>query len=460
MKIKVNFTRDENIEYYGSDSAEIDLETYVWGVCASECGGSTLEAQKALAVAARTNGYYKNKKDGAISDSSAKAQAFRASRLTDAYKISRQAAQETSNLILYCNGKIAEPCAFSSNNGGRTASSQSRWGGYRSFLIEQDDPYDNASKVTGHRIGLSQLGANNRSKAGHNFKQILNFYYPTTYLHNLSTNENTYFDEKEEGEEKMSTVATAKASQLIPIFKQAVDEHWSYVAGGRSKGSVDCSGLFYYAYNKLGSYMYQGSNTIYRKYTVKKGKKADMEVVPGMAVFVNKKDGKEPSQYCGDGIGNMSHIGMYVGNGLVAEAKGTLSGCVYSSLSDSKWTHVAELKYTDYDVKEGSSTFTPFTGQVTTASGSLNLRNAPQGTKIGSIPKGTILEITGQSNDWYKTSYNGLNGYVSSQYITKIEPIVEKTYIATLYPIPESKVNMIKEYATSLGVSCSIEGAS
>ena len=112
MKIRVNFTRDENKNYFGSDSAEIDLDTYVWGVCASECGGASLEAQKALAVAARTNGYYKNKKDGAISDSSAKAQAFRASRLTDAYKVSKQAAEETSNLILYCNKKNRRAMCF------------------------------------------------------------------------------------------------------------------------------------------------------------------------------------------------------------------------------------------------------------------------------------------------------------------------------------------------------------
>ena len=458
MKIRVNFTRDENKNYFGSDSAEIDLDTYVWGVCASECGGASLEAQKALAVAARTNGYYKNKKDGAISDSSAKAQAFRASRLTDAYKVSKQAAEETSNLILYCNKKIAEPCAFSSNNGGRTASSQSRWGGYRSFLIEQDDPYDNASKVTGHRIGLSQFGANNRAKAGHSFKQILNFYYPTTYLHNLSTGEDIYFDDKEE-EDKDMAVETVKASQLIPIFKEAVEEHWEYVEGGHSAGSVDCSGLFYYAYKKLGSYMYQGSNTIYRKYTVERGKKSEINVVPGMAVFVNKDDGREPDRYLNDGIGNMSHIGMYVGNGLVAEAKGKKYGCVYSNLSDKKWSYAAKLKYTIYDVDNADvPAFIPFVGEVTTNSGSLNLRDAPSGAKIGSIPKGTILNITDQNGEWYRTSYNGLTGYVSTKYITKVES-EEKAYTVKLYPVPESKLNAIKEYASSLGVTCSIEGA-
>lgn len=450
MKVTVNFTREENIDYYGAASAEIELETYVWGVCASECGNAPLEAQKALAVAARTNAYYKNKKDGAISDSSSSMQAFRASRLSDAYKISKEAAQETKNLILYCNKKIAEPCAFSSNNGGKTASSESRWGGYRSFLIEQIDPYDNATKVTGHRIGLSQLGASNRAKDGHNYKQILNFYYPTTYLHNLDTGLDIEFEDKEGHD--MAT-ATIKASQIIPIFNQAVKEHWSYVAGGHSKGSVDCSGLFSYAYAQLGSYMYQGSNTMYRKYTVKAGKKGELEALPGMAVFVNKRDGNEPDQYKNDGVGNMSHVGCYVGNGLVAEAKGKNYGCVYSQLTDSKWTHVAQLKYTIYDLSE---TFAPCEGIVTTASTSLNLRNAPQGNKIGSIPKGAIVKITGESGDWYQVVYNNASGYASKQYITKKE--AKKMYNVTLYSVDESKINQIKEYVTALGIACSIEG--
>lgn len=60
------------------------------------------------------------------------------------------------------------------------------------------------------------------------------------------------------------------------------------------------------------------------------------------------------------------------------------------------------------------------TGTLNTDGASLNLRSGP-GTgynKVTSIPANAILTITGIENGWYKTSYNGNEGYVSSDYIT------------------------------------------
>lgn len=36
-----------------------------------------------------------------------------------------------------------------------------------------------------------------------------------------------------------------------------------------------------------------------------------------MAVYKNRNDGKEPLDYVGDGIGNMYHVGLYIGGGKV-----------------------------------------------------------------------------------------------------------------------------------------------
>ena len=60
------------------------------------------------------------------------------------------------------------------------------------------------------------------------------------------------------------------------------------------------------------------------------------------------------------------------------------------------------------------------TGKVNTGSSSLNMRSGP-GTsykKVGSIPANTTLSITGKENGWYKTSYKGVTGYVSGDYVT------------------------------------------
>lgn len=57
---------------------------------------------------------------------------------------------------------------------------------------------------------------------------------------------------------------------------------------------------------------------------------------------------------------------------------------------------------------------------LNTDGSTLNLRSGP-GTgfeSVASIPGDAVLTITGIDTGWYKTSYNGISGYVSSDYIT------------------------------------------
>ena len=159
---------------------------------------------------------------------------------------------------------------------------------------------------------------------------------------------------------------------LIAKFRQALDEHWGYIWGtageawteakqkelekttdssraqGRKYGSkwightvADCSGLFSWAFKKLGGIMYHGSDTMYRKYCVNKGelckgKRTDQRMLkPGTAVFVWNGS-------------NYSHVGLYVGDGIVIEAMGTIKGVTTTKVSAGKWTHWGELTGVDY----------------------------------------------------------------------------------------------------------------
>ena len=163
-----------------------------------------------------------------------------------------------------------------------------------------------------------------------------------------------------------------KPEALIAKFRQALEEHWGYIWGtageawteakqkelekttdssraqGRQYGSkwighmvADCSGLFSWAFKKLGGTMYHGSDTMYRKYCVNKGelckgKRTDQGTLkPGTAVFV-----WNGSSY--------SHVGLYVGDGIVIEAMGTLKGVTTTKVSAGKWTHWGELAGIDY----------------------------------------------------------------------------------------------------------------
>lgn len=125
------------------------------------------------------------------------------------------------------------------------------------------------------------------------------------------------------------------------------DNYWSaamYGAKWIGRTVADCSGLFAWAFKKLGGYIYHGSNTIWDKYCTSKGelikgKRDDgKELRPGTAIFThNKKTGKR------------GHIGLYIGDGCVIEASGTINGVIKSKITISKWVEWGELKGVDYE---------------------------------------------------------------------------------------------------------------
>lgn len=164
----------------------------------------------------------------------------------------------------------------------------------------------------------------------------------------------------------MANYKIISTEALIAKFQQALDEKWGYIIG--KAGSVwtqalqdkatdemtvkygskwigkkvsDCSGLFSWAFKQLGSYMYHGSNTMWNKYCTDQGelvggKRSDgKELKPGTAVFTNKN-------------GDKTHVGLYIGNGYVIEAEGTIHGVIRSKITNSKWKLWGELKYVDY----------------------------------------------------------------------------------------------------------------
>lgn len=166
--------------------------------------------------------------------------------------------------------------------------------------------------------------------------------------------------------------ATITPEQLIEKFRHALKFKWGYIWGAAGQqwteakqqattnemakkyGSkwightvADCSGLFAWAFKKLGSYMYHGSNTMWNRFCVSKGelkngKRTDgEELKPGTAVFVyHDLDGKR------------SHVGLYIGDGTVIEAASTRQGVITSKVTNKKWTEWGELKYVNYGTNE------------------------------------------------------------------------------------------------------------
>lgn len=165
-----------------------------------------------------------------------------------------------------------------------------------------------------------------------------------------------------------------RPEELVKLFKQASDEKWGYIWGAagetwtqkdQNKATrdmtvkygqqwvgrpvADCSGLFVWAFKKLGESIFHGSNTIWRSHlsnkgTLKNGKRTDgKELKIGTAVFQMKPD---PSQDDGE---DQSHIGLYIGNGKVVEAWSTQKGVRTTDLVSRDWEQWGELKKVSYD---------------------------------------------------------------------------------------------------------------
>lgn len=157
------------------------------------------------------------------------------------------------------------------------------------------------------------------------------------------------------------------AGDLVDKFRQALSEQWGYIYGKSGqiwtqamqdkatdakikqygqkwvgRNVADCSGLFAWAFKKLGGYIYHGSNTMWRDYCQKKGalksgKRTDgQELLPGTAVFTGETEDVH------------GHVGLYVGGGFVIEAKGTQAGVVTSKITDKRWNWWGELKGVKY----------------------------------------------------------------------------------------------------------------
>ena len=154
------------------------------------------------------------------------------------------------------------------------------------------------------------------------------------------------------------------ASDLIAKFQQSLSEGWGYIWGKSGQiwtqaaqnkatnamaikyGSkwigrrvADCSGLFVWAFKQFGESIYHGSNTIWRQYCSAQGKLTNghrsdgYQLRPGSAVFLLDN-------------GSRHHIGLYIGDGQVIEARGTRYGVVQTSIT--RWDEWGELKGVDY----------------------------------------------------------------------------------------------------------------
>ena len=219
---------------------------------------------------------------------------------------------------------------------------------------------------------------------------------------------------------------------LVAVFQKMYAEKWKYTWGAASKGNVDCSGAFVYAFGLYNYIIPHGSNAIARKKVI--GEMLPIsDAKPGMAAFKLRK--KEEigyslpekyrtggSEFNGD-LNDYCHIGLVDKDPrYVLNAKGTNYGFCRDKLSpENGWDCVAYLWNVDYmNGKDDQKMETAKVVLPTGATGNTVRMRRGANTKsdvIANVPVGATVNVLSDMGQWMYIVYAGNDGYMMSDYL-------------------------------------------
>lgn len=210
------------------------------------------------------------------------------------------------------------------------------------------------------------------------------------------------------------------ANELISMFQTMYREHWSYEWGKASKGCVDCSGAFVYAFRQYGLSIAHGSNSIARKYIT--GVLLPIsQARPGMVAFKCRPWLEEDrnNQWFGTDPGDVHHVGLVDDDvRYVLNAKGEKSGFCRDPIRS--WSFVAYLKNITYNSKEASKMQTATVVLPSGSSGkTVNFRTRPDrdAQLVERVPVGSQVDVLEDQGAWVKIQWAGKTGYMMSNYL-------------------------------------------
>ena len=122
--------------------------------------------------------------------------------------------------------------------------------------------------------------------------------------------------------------------------------------------------------------------------------------------------------------GDVHHVGLVTERGTVIHSS-SAAGRVVETALDESWHLLAQHRYIEVaasaaETEDAMSVL--YQAVVNTARDPLNVRDAPDGGRIGSVPKGTTVEVLAEpAQGWTFVRAGSLMGYVSSAYLTRAE---------------------------------------
>lgn len=237
--------------------------------------------------------------------------------------------------------------------------------------------------------------------------------------------------------------ATRYAAEAQVLRAYAASVRIPYARNGHSLEGMDCQGLCEYLLTRCGISYSQcnlaGSNSHYRACvwtgTLEQCRQRfGGEIPAGAWLFILEPSGGEPEKYRGDGIGDASHMGVYLSGGYALHASASRGKVAVTAItSSSSWNRVGLPKWVNYgasaseevssDAPEGDAIIAD-TATIVTADGNpVKMRSKPSKrcSLYWKIPNGEAVELVGfvirSGKTWAKVKYGSRRGYVMAEYI-------------------------------------------
>lgn len=250
-------------------------------------------------------------------------------------------------------------------------------------------------------------------------------------------------------------MATVYTTWLIRSFQKMVDEKWKYEWGKHQYGLVDCQGSFTYWYDQKGVYIPNGSNTIARKYVTELWKIGTKALTPGDILF--KWRAQDTEKYP-DGKGDFHHVGLYIGDNMVIEAKGKRYGVVKTKFNN-QWKYAGKLVHTVYDNNEQIEVTLMNEFKVVNVDKVFFRKNPNKNSDYHTrLSKGTMVVATGEQNGWTSVEVDGKSGYVMSQYLDSVNTVAEANETAEVVDSNE-KITLTLDKISAMSLYISLKAA-
>lgn len=317
------------------------------------------------------------------------------------------------------------------------------------------------------------MGAKNRAKAGHTYKQILSFYFPNTELRGEKmTIEQFIIKWCEErvgcpyiygGTQKLCTTSYRKTQMnQYPSAASQIKSNclilsgsgtscksckWYDKTNSKARVSYDCAQFIRWGASAAGiTGVKSGATSQWNQdIWLEKGQFSNVPSSKLCCVFRDSNGTKE-------------HVGWYY-NGYAWHAKGHAYGVVKTNNSQYKsWTHYAIMKGiydsngNPIEIKE-STTETEvikvlYQAKVESTEAKLNMRKSPskEASRVLQIPPQGIVDVLEETNsEWWKVAYNNEVGYVMKEFLIKISSSTSDGYYVKIKCASASEAKRLVE---------------